>query len=464
MLTVKIDDRALKCDVGENLYKLFLREGVELCAPCGGNGTCGKCKVLLGGTQTVKACEYIVTEDITVDRYTALGEIATSGRFRDVNIDGLSPFIAVDIGTTTVVAYLISGGEIVDTESGMNAQKSYGDDVITRIQYVMDNEDGCFVLHEAIRKQVSGMVSALCGRNGVKTDSIAISGNTTMLHLYAGVSPASIGVSPFTPVFTDVKKMGNTILLPSVSGYVGADTVMAILASGMHLSDEMCLLVDIGTNGEIALGNKNGILTCSAAAGPAFEGAQISCGCGGIAGAINSVKLGADVTYTTIGGAPPIGICGSAILDIVAQMLALEMIDETGFFEDEELVITDGISVTAGDIRQVQLAKAAIAAGVKTLLEETSTDVSEIKKCFLAGGFGSFLNKKSACDIGLLPAELLEKIEVIGNAAGMGTVLWQVSSECRAETDEIMKNIRYTELSDSSFFQSEFIECMNFAP
>ena len=454
----------MKCDVDENLYKLFLKEGIELCAPCGGNGTCGKCRVLVNSTQTVKACEYIVTEDITVDRYTARGEIATSGRLRDVNIDELASSVAVDIGTTTVVAYLIVGGEIVDTESGLNAQKSCGDDVITRIQYVMENENGCEVLHEAILGQVSKMVSALCDRNGLQADRIAVAGNTTMLHLYAGTSPASIGVSPFTPVFTDVKKIGNTTLLPSVSGYVGADTVMAILASGMHLSDEVCLLVDIGTNGEIALGNKDGILTCSAAAGPAFEGAQISCGCGGIAGAINSVKIGAWVTYTTIGGAPPVGICGSAILDIVAQMLALEMVDETGFFEDEELVIADGISITAGDIRQVQLAKAAIAAGVKTLLEETSTDVNEIKKCFLAGGFGSFLNKKSACDIGLLPTELLDKIEVIGNAAGMGTVLWQVSSECRAETDEIMKNIKYTELSDSSFFQNEFIECMNFAP
>ncbi|OQB14798.1 MAG: hypothetical protein BWY15_00952 [Firmicutes bacterium ADurb.Bin193] len=462
MRTINIGGKKIICDDGENLYKALLRGGINFNASCGGVGTCGKCYVDIDGVGRVKACQYSVKEDIALSLSVQKIEALTKGMLRDVKADNKAACIAADIGTTTVVAYLIKDGKIKDAISSVNSQKPYGDDVITRIKYTIDNEDGTDRLHSLIKNQIKQMVSELSERNGALVSDMAIVGNTTMLHLFAGVSPASMGVAPYTPKFTELKKIGNATLLPSLSAYVGADTVAAILASGMHLSDKKCLLIDIGTNGEIALGNRDKIITCSAAAGPAFEGAQISCGTGGVAGAIDSVKINGGITYTTIGGLPPVGICGSGILDTVAQMLKAGHIDSSGYFEDEILYIADGVSITANDIRQVQLAKAAIAAGIGTLVELSKTDLSEIEVCYLAGGFGSFLNKQSACDIGLIPKELLDRVVPIGNAAGMGAVLWSVSDECKKEVQGITDKAEYFELSESSIFNRLFIENMAF--
>ncbi len=462
MPTVNINESKVLCENGESLYTVLLRGGIEIDAPCGGNGTCGKCYVWINNVGKCKACEYIVTTDITVSTKIPRSEIATKGMLRDVVSTNSKQLIAVDIGTTTVVAYALQNGQIIDVESSINLQKSYGADVITRINFTMENEYGLEKLHRVIKQQVDEIIKSLCVRNNIETDNVVIVGNTTMLHLYANVSPATIGVSPFKPVFTEMKKIGNTTLFPSVAGYVGGDIVAAILASGMHLSKKKSLLIDIGTNAEIALGNCQEITVCAAAAGPAFEGAQISCGIGGIAGAINSISIDDKITYTTIDNMPPIGICGSGILDAVSQMLKANIIDETGFFEDEELNIADKISINAADIREVQLAKAAIAAGIKTLLIETNTKLEDVEICYLAGGFGSYLNTKSACSIGLLPSELIDRIKSIGNAAGMGAVLWQISDDCKVEVESIMDITKYHELSGSSVFNNQFIDCMLF--
>jgi len=460
--TIVINENKIMCENGENLYTVLLRGGIQLNAPCGGNGTCGKCYVWIDGIGKRKACEYIVTNNITVSTKIPRSEIATKGMLRDVVLTNNEPCIAVDIGTTTVVVYALQNGEILDIESSMNMQKSFGDDVLTRIKFTTENQDGLQKLHNIIKKQIDEMFKTLCIRNSIETDNIVIVGNTTMLHLYANISPATIGVAPFTPVFTEMKRLGNTTLFPSFAGYVGGDIVSAILASGMHLSKEKSLLLDIGTNAEIAFGNCEKIVVCAAAAGPAFEGAQISSGIGGVAGAINSIVIDDKISYTTIDNVPPVGICGSGILDAVSQMLKAGIIDETGFFEDEELKITDNISVTAQDIREIQLAKAAIAAGIKTLLRETNSNLSDVENCYLAGGFGSYLNKQSACNIGLLPSLLIDKIKSIGNAAGMGAVLWQISDACKAEVQQIINITKYHELSGSSVFNEEFINCMLF--
>ncbi len=460
MPIVRINDNSIACDKGESLYTVLLRAGIQLNAPCGGYGTCGKCMVWIDGVDKVKACRYAIEKDITVSISTPQAAIAEKGLLRPVKVSRPQPSAAVDIGTTTVAAYLVSNGGIVDLESGVNAQKSYGDDVITRIKFTMDIPGGTAVLSDLITGQVGDMVARLCARNGLEVQSIAVVGNTTMLHLYAGVPPASIGVAPFAPVFTDLTLAGNAALLPSVAGYVGADAVAAILASGMHLSDKTCLLVDIGTNGEIALSSKDGIAVCAAAAGPAFEGAQISCGSGGVSGAINSVAIGETVTYTTIDNMPPVGICGSGVIDLVAGLLLSGRVDDTGYFADEIITVADGVTFTAQDVRQVQLAKAAIAAGIDTLLTETKTNIDDVDVCYLAGGFGTYMNPKSACDIGLLPKALLDKTVPIGNAAGMGCVLWQISDDCRAQTADIVKKAKYFELSDSLVFSEAFIERM----
>lgn len=465
MATVYVDGKKINCETGEILYRVLLRSGIQLDAPCGGNGTCGKCLVTVDGAETVQSCRYAVTRDIHVTIPKGKeGKIAETGRLRPVEMDCAAPGIAVDIGTTTVVVYLISEGKIVDIKSALNCQKPFGDDVLSRIKYTSEQKNGLAILSKEINRQIQEMAAELCEKHGVQARSIIVAGNTVMLHLFAGISPASIGVAPFTPVFTELKRLGNITLLPSISGYVGADTVAAILASGIHLCDEMCLLVDIGTNGEIALGNKEKITVCAAAAGPAFEGAQIRCGMGGVAGAVNRLKISDNgaVTYTTIGQKPPVGICGSGILDAISEMLRTGLLDESGYFEDGELNIAPGVVITDSDVRQVQLAKAAIAAGIYTLLEETGTPISSVKHCYLAGGFGSYLNKNSACTIGLLPKELLHKIQPIGNAAGMGAVLFHISSQCKREISHICKITDYLELSQSSVFNRQFTACMGF--
>lgn len=462
MPTVSINRKLIPCEMGESLYSVLLRGGIELNAPCGGQGTCGKCYVWIEGVGKKKSCEYIIADDISVSTEMPRSKIAEKGMLRDVVVDNFEPGIAVDLGTTTVVAYVIVNGKIVDILSAVNAQKSYGDDVITRIKFASENKDATDKLHRVIKEQIDELVKSLCDRNNIETDNVAIVGNTTMLHLYAGVSPVSIGVTPFKPVFIEMKKIGDRTLFPSIAGYVGGDTVAAVLASGMHKSLKKSLLIDIGTNAEIVLGNSQSMTACAAAAGPAFEGAHIECGTGGIAGAINSVSIKDKITYTTIGDLAPIGIAGSGILDAVSEMLKANIIDETGYFEDEKLNIAENIYITAQDIREVQLAKAAIAAGIKTLLKETGTKLSDIENCYLAGGFGSYLNKQSACNIGLLPAELVDKISSIGNAAGMGAVLWQISDSCKEEVERIIEITSYLELSSSSVFNEQFVQSMFF--
>lgn len=464
MPVVRFEDKSLVCNDGDILYRVLAEAEAPLDAPCGGAGTCGKCHVWIDGLGKVKSCSYAVHQDITVHLTAPRSEIEVMGQLRDVPVTRFGPCFAADIGTTTVVVYLIDNGKIIDTESRINAQRVYGADVITRINLCMQDPEGTEILHRAIKNQIDSMRQALCRRNGICPADIAIAGNTTMLHLYANVSPAPIGVAPFTPAFTDLLRIDDAMLLPGISGYVGADTVAAILASGMHLSKDMMLLIDIGTNGEIALGNRDGIVTCATAAGPAFEGAQISCGVGGVAGAINRIRIDGDgkIHYTTIDDQPPIGICGSAILDAAAEMYRTGIIDETGYFEDEILEIAAGITVNDKDIRQIQLAKGAIAAGIQTLLRESGISLSQIRTCYLAGGFGSKLNHESACRIGLLPKELAGKIRPIGNASGMGAALWQISDACRKEVEEIVALCRYFELSDSKLFNEEFMKQMYF--
>jgi uncharacterized 2Fe-2S/4Fe-4S cluster protein (DUF4445 family) len=273
---------------------------------------------------------------------------------------------------------------------------------------------------------------------------------------------------------------------------VGADIVAGILSTGLYCSDELCLLLDIGTNGEIALGNKDRIVCCSTAAGPAFEGAQIRHGMGGVDGAINTVSLGKDgISYTVLGEKRPAGICGSGIVDAVAALLQAGVIDETGRFVDSdelpeahsglsERLIDDGgssafvlaegdktesgepVIITQKDIREIQLAKAAIAAGIRSLIKNLGISFSDIGRVFLAGGFGNYMNKDSAAAIGLIPEALKNKVEASGNAAGTGALMALLSEDCRRACDEIAKRARYLELSSLPGFQDELVDCIYF--
>lgn len=408
--------------------------------------------------------------------------------------------VAVDIGTTTVVSYLIDTdtGEIVDLVSGLNEQGSFGADVISRIHHANSKENGLSELHGKITGQLNRMMGELTSRNGLGKEDIygiVLVGNTTMVHLLADLSPEYIAAAPFIPVTTDaieceagdigleIHKHGKAYILPSIAAYVGADIVAGILASGMAEKDELSLLIDIGTNGEIALGNRDHIISCSVAAGPAFEGAEIRFGIGGIAGAINSFSIGENgIEHTTIMDKEAIGICGSGIVDILSELLRAGLVDDSGRFrEKDELAteaarklasnvvefegftsfkITDSLLFTQKDIREIQNAKAALAAGIITLTKNLGKTIGDIEKVYLAGGFGSYINQKSAVGIGLLPREVEDVVEVIGNGAGKGAILSLLSRKTYEKAKSICEKVEYIELSSSKEFNEAYINNM----
>ncbi|TVR31690.1 MAG: DUF4445 domain-containing protein [Spirochaetaceae bacterium] len=427
--------------------------------------------------------------------------------------------VAVDIGTTTVAAYLVDllSARAIDVYSEINRQAEFGADVVTRITY--SQKHGVAPVHQAIVDQVNAMLTSLAKRNAVALSDIylaAVAGNTTMLHFFSGLDPAAIGVSPFIPVATRalslaaadlgirINPYARVVTLPGISGYVGADVVAAIVASRMRERAEVSLLIDIGTNGEIVLGNGDWLAACSTAAGPAFEGAQIRFGVGGVDGAINCFAFYPEdnpdnaeqntghVSLTTINSTPASGICGSGMLDIVAVLLQTGAVDETGrllrqdelpqsvpsairtrciefesspaFLVAEADQTRDGeaIYLTEHDVRELQLAKAAIAAGIDTLLADAQVQVSDVATVYLAGGFGSYMNPESALAVGLIPQQVRGRIEVLGNAAGIGTVMSITSRTVSRQCNHIAQNVRYIELSSSPDFQTAYIQHMGF--
>jgi len=404
--------------------------------------------------------------------------------------------LAVDIGTTTVVCYIVDllKGKVLDFYSFVNPQKKFGADVISRIDFAKAKEDGLFVLQKEIVKGINEAIKILTSRLSISKDEIykaVFVGNPTMLHLLLGIDPLSIATSPFVPVFADkiearAEDLGletnkNAILkiLDSISAYVGADIVAGILSTKMHKSEKVCLLLDLGTNGEMVLGNKQFMVAASAAAGPAFEGVNISCGMNASSGAIDSIKIkDGKIEFTTIESGQPKGICGSGIVLAIAYMLEEGIIDETGrFCEDAKekykdnfrkingqtaFFITDSIYITQKDIRELQLAKAAISAGIKTMLKEFGISEDDIDSVFLAGGFGNYISPWAAVKIGLIPERLKDKIKPAGNTAGNGAILALLSSKSEKEFEEIKNRVKYIELSSSPQFNELFVESMVF--
>ncbi|MEG6571677.1 ASKHA domain-containing protein [[Clostridium] cellulosi] len=410
--------------------------------------------------------------------------------------------IAVDIGTTTVVSFLIdlSSGKIIDKEAETNSQRRYGADVISRIDFTDKNSDGTQILSNLIKNQINGMVDSMCTRSGVKRHNIyemTVTGNTIMLHFFLGLPTKSIAVAPFTPIITEaaefraeevgIKINGIVSVMPGIASYVGGDITAGILACGMMESNKYSLLIDLGTNGEIALGSSQGVTSCAVAAGPAFEGGNIKCGVGGVKGAIYSVDLDKPDICKTIGDEQACGICGSGVIDAVSELLKHDIIDHTGRFADKEEISNvdlrdrliednDGrqfilaeksqqghpIAITQKDIREVQLAKAAVAAGIQVLLKESGVSCEDIEKVYVAGGFGSYMNIESALNIGLIPSELKDKISFVGNTAGMGAVLYLLSKRYREKAETITRRAAYIELSNKPEFQNFYIENMTF--
>lgn len=469
---------------GRSLLELLRGRGFSVSAPCGGSGRCGKCMVELtenGVTKVVQACSSYPEGDCIVTLPEEHADLSWNDTASAVySSGGRSGYgAAVDLGTTTVAVklYRFSDCAVLGSTSEWNVQKSCGGDVITRIDYCMKNPGGLAELSGAIRRQIRNMLSGLCEENGIAYSDISeifLAGNTVMQHIFAGISPNSIAAAPFTPesLFddgTEYELDGIAVRLsPCVAGYVGGDITAGLLHSGLSVKSGRSLFIDVGTNGEMALGGKEGFTACAVASGPAFEGAEISCGMPAADGAVYSVELTDEgLQYEVLGGGEAKGICGSGLLDLVACLLDAGIIDESGCLEDDEngeavFHLTDGVALTQRDIRQLQLAKAAVAAGIRLLLRDNGLKCDDLDALYLAGGFGTRLRAESAMKIGMLPSEMAGRIYPVGNASLAGAEQALLMPEARETLIRIQKNCRYIELSADPGFSEAFVDEMAF--
>jgi len=385
-------------------------------------------------------------------------------------------FLAVDLGTTTVAAALISPeGEIIAEAGKASSQRSYGEDVISRIEASMNGSTK--LLSDLICTAVDDMVqelAAACGIDAAEIDALCITGNTAMLYLLTARDPTALSRAPFVAdrlfgeqIAAEVIGLSAlapdtpVLLPPCISAFVGADTVCALLSTSLCEGPESALMVDIGTNGEIALWHKDKLTVCSTAAGPAFEGAGISMGMRGELGAIDRVNLYGDKLIAhVIGEVPPKGICGSGLIDAVACLLELELVDETGYMEHEQEIIAGPVRLSAEDIRMLQLAKSAICAGVTTALKLENITPEQLKSIFVAGGFGRYLSPESAARIGLLPRVLCKKMKTVGNAALDGAAMLLLRRDALAKAQRLAKSATVLELSTSAAFADHYMSGM----
>ena len=468
----------LQAQSGEKLLEVLRRGGVDVEAPCGGGGKCGKCKVWVDGEEKL-GCQYVIEKDITVrlpeKKHT---EVLTQGLALQVQPDGLDRYVlAFDLGTTTVVAYLMDGstGRILTRASCVNPQSKYGADVISRIQYAMDGEGEALsrCIRDALAELTHQAAKDAC-IDPKEITAVSLVGNTAMHHLLLGIDPKSLTVPPYMPSvshamevaadFLPVAEDAKIRILPNIAGFVGADTVGCMVATEFDKLEEITLMIDIGTNGEMVLGDKDGFLACSTAAGPAFEGAKISCGMRGAIGAVDHVWVeNGEVRHSVIGGREAVGLCGSGLLDLVAVLLQIEELDETGRFEEDDYTIADtSVTLTQKDVREVQLAKAAIRAGIELMCRKRGISPEDIQKVYLAGAFGSFMNPASACAIGMIPPVLLEKIQSIGNAAGTGACACALSREAYAYSSRLAEKAEFLELASMAEFNDCYVDCLLF--
>ena len=461
------DNISVLMEAGTSLLSAQIRAGLHPDAPCGGKGTCRKCKVVLEGRE-VLACQTVVDRDMTV--FTEAEEkvnILTSGIASETTPDGEhSHVLAIDIGTTTVVCYLLDGhtGKLLAQESGMNPQSQFGADVISRIQHRLDGNGEA--LSHCIRNALTGLTEKVCKNADLTPEDIgvcAIVGNTAMHHLLLNIDPKPLVTPPYMPAVFEAMEKRKARILPNIAGFVGGDTVGCMVSTRFDQQEELILLIDIGTNGEMVLGNKHRRIACSTAAGPAFEGAKISCGMRGADGAVDHVWLeNGEIKYHVIGETKPKGLCGSGLLDLVAVLLDTEILDESGYLEGKEYTLCENVTLTQKDIREVQLAKAAIRAGIQLLAENLGVCVEDIQKVCLAGAFGNYMDPASACRIGMIPPVLLDKITPIGNAAGEGAKLCALSREEFVYSQTLAKETEFLELASLPNFQDCYVDALEF--
>lgn len=480
-LTILPENRILPVTEAKNLMEILQREGIYLDAPCGGSGKCGKCKVIVDGREAL-SCQTAADHDmtVTIPQKAELHVLQTgieSTRKMDPVRDGY--LLAFDIGTTSVVCFLLDGtsGTELAKSSMLNPQTAFGADVISRIQAALRGE-----LEQetnVIREGMTALVQNVCADAQISPGEIgvvSVAGNPAMQQLFLGISPQNLAQIPFAPVLTEARSVpcadilpicSNALLLiiPDISGYIGADTMGCILSTQLYKSEEIMLMVDIGTNGEMVLGNKDRMIACSTAAGPALEGANIQFGMRGADGAIDHVWLkDGQIKYSVIGGGEARGICGSGLIDAVAVGLEMGLLNRRGRIQNEDHIfyLTEHLFLTQEDIRQVQLAKGAIYAGIFLMAKQLGLEIRDIQKLQLAGAFGNFLDPASACRIGLLPEELHDRIGSVGNAAGSGAKMLACDKELLPLTQALTEKIEFLELASLPEFSKTFAKSMSF--
>ena len=403
--------------------------------------------------------------------------------------------LAIDLGTTKIAGYLVDlgNGRTLATKGVMNPQISYGEDIISRITAVTESEDKRVQVQKLAVGAINELAAQLTAEVGARADEIfeaVVVGNTAMHHLFLGLPVRQLALSPFVPAVSralDVKGSGLGLriapeayvhLLPNIAGFVGADHTAALVATEADKTKGIVLVIDIGTNTEVSLVSHGKITAVSCASGPAFEGGHIKDGMRASRGAIERFRIiNQEVRYETIDGAPPVGICGSGILDALAQLYLNGVLDGGGkmlknhprvrsnkkqhefvLVNEEEHKTNPAIVITQKDIRELQLAKAAIRAGIQILLEAEGHTEEEINRVIIAGAFGSYIDVNSAITIGMLPSLPLERFKQVGNAAGTGAKLALISLSKRAEAQAVGSRVKYIELGSAPHFEQTFIQ------
>ena len=407
--------------------------------------------------------------------------VISGDRVLDVRADAPDMYmVAFDLGTTSVAGYLIDAntGATLATAGERNPQARFGGDVISRVDYALANGTG--ELSRCAREVVDGLIRRMCVGAGVSWErvlAVSLAGNTAMHHLFLGIAPDSLVKAPYNPTLSQPLTLRASdcalhahprallYMLPVIGGFVGADTVACLISGDWLRRDRLTLMIDIGTNGELVLGDRTRRVACSTAAGPAFEGAKIACGMRGADGAIDHAWLeDGQLKWHVIGEGPARGICGSGLVDLMAALLARGDMDGSGrLAAGDRFDIGDtGVYLTQKDVREVQLAKAAMAAGLRLMAARLGVSIGDIREVDIAGAFGNYINPDSACAIGLIPAELRDVIVPVGNAAGAGAKLALCDVNAWREAETLARTTEFLELATLPEFQDEFVEQLNF--
>ena len=480
IFTIAGKPEALHTDSQKSWMQALEDNGIFLDAPCGGHGSCGKCRILVNGKE-VLACQTQAAQGAVLTlpaRHTA--KILSAGQSETLETDGQTAYaLAIDLGTTTIVCCLRDGvsGALLAQKSCLNPQTQYGADVISRIECAQAH--GAQALSACVWEAFETLTEQCTKDAGIVASQIGmvcIVGNTAMHHLLLGFDTKPLITPPYMPAsciaierrgIPELPCCAGAILrvLPNIAGFVGADTVGCLCAARFDQISELTLLIDIGTNGEMVLGSQARRAACSTAVGPAFEGAKITCGMRGASGAVDHVRQeNGTVLFHTVDDAPAIGLCGSGRLDLVAVLLELNIIDESGKLTCGERYTLPGTDVflTQKDIREVQLAKAAIRAGIELLCSHLGVRTGDIQQVLLAGAFGNYLAPVSACRIGMIPVQLLGRIRGIGNAAGDGAQRCALSRAEFERSKRLAAETEFLELASKPDFQDRFVDALSF--